>query len=68
MTAAKVNLKEGKKMPLVRIWSSDNYFFSSLLGYIVCSSYRYSTRYSHLLREIGFGIFGALTVYFFVDS
>jgi hypothetical protein len=65
MTAAKVNLKEGKKCLLVRIRCSDNYFFQAYLA-IVCTS-SISTRYSSLLREVGWDI-GALTVYFFVVS
>jgi hypothetical protein len=49
-------------MPLGSYSGSDNYFFSSLFGDIVCR-HRYSTRYSILLREVVRDI-GALTVYF----
>jgi hypothetical protein len=59
MTAAKVNLKEGKEMPLGSFSSSDNHFFKPTSD-IVCSCDRYRPDIVILLREVGF----ILTVYF----
>jgi hypothetical protein len=62
MTAAEVN----KKNYLVCIWGSNNYF--PKLHWLYYLSYNIRPDIVILLREIGFGIFGALTVYFFVNS
>jgi hypothetical protein len=48
MTAAKVNLKEGKEMPLGSFSDSDNHFFKPTSD-IVCSCDRYSSRYSDFI-------------------
>jgi hypothetical protein len=58
----KVNLKEGKKMPLGSF--SVIIIFSSLSSDIVCSCDRYSSRYS-LLREVGL-VYLSFNVYFFL--
>jgi hypothetical protein len=48
MTAAKVNLKEGKEMPLGSFSDSDNHFFKPICD-IVCSCDRYPSRYSDFI-------------------
>jgi hypothetical protein len=48
MTAAKVNLKEGKEMPWF-VFGAVIIIFSSLSSDIVCSCDRYSSRYSDFI-------------------
>jgi hypothetical protein len=54
MTAAKVNLKEGKEMPLVRFRSSDNHFFQAYLAILFARVIDIRPDIVILLCEVGF--------------
>jgi hypothetical protein len=62
MTAAKVNLKEGKKVPIGSSWAVIIIFFQAAIAIF---AQFIKERPVVLLREFGFVIFALLTVYFY---
>jgi hypothetical protein len=52
-------------MPLGSFSSSDNHFFQAYLAILFARVIDIRPDIVILLREVGFGIFGALTFYFF---
>jgi hypothetical protein len=63
MTAAKVNLKEGKKVP-IGSFLSGNISFSSGSYCNICTIYKRTSQVIIVVVEFGFVIFALLTVYF----
>ncbi|MFQ3173252.1 MAG: threonine/homoserine/homoserine lactone efflux protein [Flavobacterium sp.] len=67
MTAAKVNLKEGKRNAFWFVLGAVIIiFFQAYLAILFAQVINIRPDIITLLREVGFGIFGALTVYFLV--
>ena len=65
MTAAKVNLKEGKKNAYWFVLGAIIIiFFQAYLAILFARIINIRPDIVTLLREVGFGIFGSLTVYF----
>jgi hypothetical protein len=67
MTAAKVNLKEGKEMPLGSFSSSDNHFFQAYLAILFARVIDIRPDIVILLREVGF-VYLSFNVLFFAFS
>lgn len=64
MTAAKINLKEGKKCFMVCCRSCSGYFFQVYLAVLFAQVIDNRPDVLTLLREVGFVIFSILTIYF----